>query len=265
MHLRNRLLTAMQPAWRRWLFGFLLSFIAIVISELRRDPVIALRRDLVIALFPLVIAVTIGTIVVSVFNLRLALQRVASNGRAALTFLFVWAALAISLVTFLADNRDTIARMLSSDSVRYYPLTVAGSPEPTIAYLGSFVGRDDWLVRWHSGEIFFVELGFALAAILVMVGTGYLWGKYWQAVWLAISILAFSLVVHVLFNELFLEDYDTFIGGIYSPSLVFQMMMPISPSTTAMLVSLCFHGGGLIATLISDWWSPQVTPHVGNA
>jgi hypothetical protein len=247
VHLMNRLLAVIQPAWLRWLFGFLLSVTALVMSEL--------RQELVLALLPLVIAATIGTIATSAFNLRLALQRIASNRRAAFTFLFVWAAIAISLVTFLADNRDIHARLLSSDSVRYYPLTVAGSPEPTIAYLGSFVGRDDWLVRWNSGEIFFAELGFALAVILVIVGVGYLWGDHAVTLWMVLSVLAFSLVVHVSFHELVLRDYDTFIGGIYSPALVFQMIIPIAPSTTAMLVALGFHLGGLIATLISDFWS----------
>ena len=245
-----------------WLLGLLASVAGLMLAAVetasdftRTDDVASLA--MLVAMYLASLAANVSVIGLLPAGLRFALTQVASNRRASAAYVAIWTALASTGVTTLAVYRDAVAELLSSDVIRHYPATDAAcrhSPE-------SYIGRSAWLERWHTGEVLAGEIGFAVMAILVVVGVGYFAGRRSRSLGVVLVVLPLLLIGHVLIQGFIVNDYDMFLGGVYSDALLMTLALPMFPHPTlagvAMLVFAGFYGGGLAASALGAMGAAQ--------
>jgi hypothetical protein len=134
-----------------------------------------------------------------------------------------WLAGFLVLIATLAALHDLIAWLLSNDAIRLYYIS-PDSPLQTRNYLG----REEWLPRWHSGEVILLESILGVLIIGLIAGTAYRFGSRY-ALWLLLCpAIVLILSGWVWLVGLSLWDYDFFIGSLFSDCLLLDTIWPVT-------------------------------------
>jgi hypothetical protein len=155
------------------------------------------------------------------------------------------------LVGCLALTHETIAETLSNDSVRFFYVDDA-SPLVQRHYLG----REDWLPRWESGQIFLSEIAFGVFVITFISLVCFRWGNRRIAAAVLLAGIAGSLVGYHMILPISVFDYDFFLGGIYSDSLLLDLLFPFVAADPVSEISLTVLFVFVLSTLIA--LSPRI-------
>ena len=97
------------------------------------------------------------------FMLAQAFATMQGNLRRCAIFTTYWAIALGSVVILLTVFRDPLCLLFSTDAARFYP--VSNNYLGSYTELASWVGREAWLPRWRSGEVFLWES--VLMAVIV--------------------------------------------------------------------------------------------------
>ncbi len=135
--------------------------------------------------------------------------------------IFSWLLGLLILTTVISLNRDRIANLLNNSSVRFYYIEDNSNLKPF-----HFVGREEWLTRWKSGEIICLELLLGLIIIGCFSLIGYFLGKNILATLGLFAGIIFVLAIWARIFQILILEYDEFLGGVFSDSISFDIMWP---------------------------------------
>lgn len=153
-------------------------------------------------------------------TLARAYSVVAGRARMAVLAFVLWSVALTVVVTGLTFGREQLADVIRNPAVKYY--TLETYPDE----LASEIGREDWLPRWQSGQIMWLEIGLALLICLVHTLFAWIAGKTrYLAVFGAVVIMLIIMALHVGLFNLVINDYDVFHGDIFSAALLGDLIL----------------------------------------
>ncbi len=165
------------------------------------------------------------------FMLAQAFATMQGNLRRCAIFTNYWAIALGSVVILLTVFRDPLCLLFSTDAARFYP--VSNNYLGSYTELASWVGREAWLPRWRSGEVFLWE-SVLMAVIVASWGLlGYkttAWFKPLTEALLACALPPLLLAPYLFITQLSAWDYDFFFGSIFSDALVIEITFPFIAS-----------------------------------
>ena len=154
------------------------------------------------------------------------------------------------VVGVLALLRDPLAELLNNSATRFYPVRSGRFIDDPFHYLG----REEWLPRWQSGQIILLEVIGGLLPLVVLSAVAYRFGKKKAAiVGLGIGLLVMIVAWPILTGVLFV-DYDFFLGGIFSDSLALDFIVPFWVSDPTSEISFTVLLVFVVSTLLALRW-----------
>ena len=198
-----------------------------------------------------------------------------SKARRLLVVGVTWATMLVLLTTALAICRQPLVLLNAHNpSVRYVPGN-GYSPDIGLRYVtppGGMAGGAEWVSEnpdnvvgewyrkeWRSGRIYLREVALALLMAFGWIGIGRLFRNR-MLLFIGVSLFTAGLLIAAqTVNHYLIWDYDIFLLGIWSDSLLMDMFSLVFP-TGSSTVSFAFAGTVGVGSLLSMRWLMSRNP-----
>ena len=179
-----------------------------------------------VILFVMVSICKIVTILLIPFLLRFVSKHLYHESRMILRAIIFWTVGLLILMFLLSVNRDLIAELLSTHTIKLYYV----NDNVLLFHNRPWEGREQWLLFWNTKQIQMSEFFLGISIIFLFSIFSYYLGK---KVLTVILMIASSLALLIfwpgpsgfLFSSFWGEDY-IFEGGIFSSFLVWDLLIP---------------------------------------
>ena len=179
-----------------------------------------------VLLFVMVSICKILTFLLIPFLLRFVSQQLYHQSQMIWRAIIFWAVGLLILIFLLSVNRDLIAELLSTPTIKLYHI----NDNVLLFHNRPWEGREQWLFLWNTKQIQMSEFLLGISIIFGFSILSYYLGK---KVLTVILMIASSLTLLILwpgpsgflFSSFWGEDY-IFEGGIFSSFLVWDLLIP---------------------------------------